>query len=298
MQLLTHLDPKEATGVVISVGFFVMYFIEMAAGRIFSTRRPLRDTFFTLAGMSAHVFLSGPIIGLAAGWVVLQIWPSESGALAHIGFWPAFAALFFADEFLHYWLHRYAHEWRWLWKIPRTHHTAMNMNVGVAFRYNIFWVLLLPQAWLSAFALYVGQGEALMAALLITFFVNVLTHASFRWDLALRRRFPWSEGFWFVLEHLVTLPDTHHAHHAYGKSAHPNGNYAVTVFLFDVLFGTAKFPRQEQATFGLPISSRLHWAEELFWPIVRKPLLPRPDKIGADARIDQSSKAGFFNRSS
>lgn len=95
----------------------------------------------------------------------------------------------------------------------------------------------------------------------------------------------------------MTLPDTHHVHHAYGKSAHPNGNYAVTIFLFDVLFGTAKFPRQEQATFGLPVAHRLHWAEELFWPLVKKPLLPRPDKIDTDVRIDQSYRSGFFNRS-
>jgi sterol desaturase/sphingolipid hydroxylase (fatty acid hydroxylase superfamily) len=94
--------------------------------------------------------------------------------------------------------------------------------------------------------------------------------------LALREKFPRTEPLWRVLERYITLPDTHHAHHAYGKGAHPNGNYAVTLFVFDRWFGTAKIPNQRQRQFGLPISKRLHWAEELLWPLVRKPLLPKP----------------------
>ena len=81
---------------------------------------------------------------------------------------------------------------------------------------------------------------------------------------------------WRVLEYVVTLPDAHHAHHAYGKGAHPNGNYAITIFAFDHLFGTAKIVNQRQTQYGLPIAKRLHWGEELFWPLVRKPLLPKP----------------------
>ena len=117
-----------------------------------------------------------------------------------------------------------------------------------------------------------------LAAGLTTYLVNVLTHVSFRWDLALRQRFPRTEPMWRVLEKIITLPDAHQAHHAWGSDqAHPNGNYAVTIFFYDVLFGTAKLPRQRQEKFGLPISPRLHWAEELLWPIVRKPLLPKAD---------------------
>ena len=179
---------------------------------------------------------------------------------------------------LHYWIHRYAHEWRWLWKIHRTHHSAQQLNVGVVYRYNIFWVMLLPQSWVGAFAFYLGLGEAYAAAVMVTFLTNVLTHTNYRWDLWLRQRMPWSEPLWWLIERVITLPDTHHAHHAYGKGAHPNGNYAVTLFIYDVVFGTAKIPNRKQENFGLPISPRLHWAEELLWPLVRKPLLPRTVK--------------------
>ena len=131
---------------------------------------------------------------------------------------------------------------------------------------------------MGAFAVYFGQAEAYVAAIMITFLTNVLTHSNFRWDLWLRNKMPWGEPLWWVIERVITLPDTHHAHHAYGKSAHPNGNYAVTLFIFDVIFGTAKIPNSRQQQYGLPISPRLHWAEELLWPVVKKPLLPKPVK--------------------
>ena len=63
-------------------------------------------------------------------------------------------------------------------------------------------------------------------------------------------------------EKIITLPDTHHAHHGLGKYANARGNYAVTVFLFDVLLGTAKIPRARQERFGLP--GQFDWREELF----------------------------------
>ncbi len=264
--------------IVISV-FFFAFAIELVGGRIKSTQRPVRDALFTLFGMMSQGIVAGSFVGAVAGAFVVVLWPSHAGALSHISFWIAFPLIFMGEEMLHYWIHRYAHEWRWMWKLHRTHHSAQNLNVGVVYRYNVFWVAILPQTWVGAFAVYFGLGEAFAVAVLITFFVNVLSHTSYRWDLALREKMPWSEPFWKVLERIITLPDTHHAHHSYGKSAHPNGNYAVTLFIYDVIFGTAKIPNQKQTVYGLPISPRLHWAEELFWPLVKKPLLPKPESI-------------------
>ena len=70
------------------------------------------------------------------------------------------------------------------------------------------------------------------------------------------------------VEKLVTLPDTHHAHHGMGRRAHMRGNYAVTLFLFDTLLGTARIPRARQERFGLP--GRFDWREEMLWPVIRR----------------------------
>lgn len=266
-------------GIFVASVFAIAFGIELLNGRIQKGPRPGRDFLFTLTGLFSQSFISGALIGSIAGYLIATLWGGEAaGSLSHINFWLAFGVIFFTEEMLHYWLHRYAHEWRWLWKIHRTHHSAQQLNVGVIYRYNIFWVMILPQVWMGALAFYLGLGEAYVAAIMITFLTNVLTHSNYRWDLWLRRKMPWSEPLWWVLERVITLPDAHHAHHAYGKSAHPNGNYAVTLFIFDIIFGTAKIPNSKQVNYGLPISPRLHWAEELFWPVVKKPLLPKPVK--------------------
>ncbi len=54
----------------------------------------------------------------------------------------------------------------------------------------------------------------------------------------------------------------------------------MTIFLYDIIFGTARLPVKRQVKFGLPISPRLPWAEELLWPLARRPLLPKTEKSG------------------
>ena len=270
------IDVQTFLGIFVLVGFLIAFGIEWFGGRIKQGARPGRDFLFTLTGMFSQGIVSGALIGALAGYTVILLWGGDmAGSFSHIAFWKAFLVIFFVEELLHYWIHRYAHEWRWLWKIHRTHHSAQQLNVGVVYRYNIFWVMMLPQSWIGAFAIYLGQAEAFGAAILTTFITNLLTHSNYRWDLWLRRKIPWSEPIWWVIERVITLPDTHHAHHAYGKDAHPNGNYAVTLFIYDIIFGTAKIPNCKQVKYGLPISPRLHWAEELMWPLIRRPLLPK-----------------------
>ncbi len=269
------MSSTEIMGIFIISSFSLAYLAELAAGRITNAKRPLRDALFSLSAMLSQPILTGVVVAFVASNLMVLALPTYANRFAELPFLPCFLGLFFINEMLHYWVHRAAHEYRWLWKLHRTHHSGMDMNAGLMFRYNLFWPLIVPQTWMGSVAMYLGQTDAFLLAAMITYGVNVLTHVSFRWDLWLRKKIPGLKPLWWLIERSITLPDTHQAHHAYGKGAHPNGNYAVTLFIFDVLFGTAKIPRQRQQNFGLPISPRLHWAEELLWPIIKKPLLPK-----------------------
>ncbi|MEP5566495.1 MAG: sterol desaturase family protein [Halioglobus sp.] len=253
---------------------------ELIAGTIQGSARPKRDLLFTTVSFFTQPIVTGVVIASLAALGMGALFPKYQGALSELPVFPVFVVIFLTNEFCHYWVHRFAHEKRWMWKLHRTHHSGMNMNATLIFRYNLFWPILLPQSWMGAIVLYLGQVEAFYYAVWITFTVNLLTHMSFRWDLTFRQRFPATEPFWRILERIITLPDAHQAHHAYGaEQAHPNGNYAVTLFFYDILFGTAKLPVMRQEKFGLPISPRLPWAEELLWPVIRQPLLPKATKV-------------------
>lgn len=268
------MTPQQQAGICV-LGLFLAFFVaELMAGRVARSRQPARDGALSLAGLLAQSALAGPVIGAAAGWLLLTLLPASSGAWSHWPFWIAFPLFLLLEDFLHYWLHRYSHEWRWLWKLHRTHHSGTAMNVGLVFRYNVFWTLLLPQSWISALLVYMGLPEVFLAVTVTTFAINVVTHCSARWDLWLLEKLPVIRPLWLLLVRVITTPDTHHAHHGMGRNANSRGNYAVTFFLWDTLFGTGRIPMAEQTAIGLPHSGRLHWAEELFWPLVRRPVAP------------------------
>lgn len=258
---------KAALSLWIVALFAGMLAAEIAGGHHRKTDQSLRDRLFALTGLAFQTLITPPFVGLAVGFLAVRLLPNSANGLAGVSFWLIFPIWFVTEEFAHYWLHRWAHEWHWLWKLHRTHHSARDLNVGVIFRYNVFWTFLLPQTWFGAVAVYLGLSEVLAVSALITFTVNLLTHTAYRWDLALRK-LPAMNPVFNVLEKVITLPDTHHAHHGLGKLAHMRGNYAVTIFLFDILLGTARIPRARQVRFGLP--GRFDWKEELFWPVLRR----------------------------
>jgi hypothetical protein len=42
------------------------------------------------------------------------------------------------------------------------------------------------------------------------------------------------------------------------------------MFLWDVLFGTARITRRRPQTFGIENLAPATWQQELFWPLVRR----------------------------
>lgn len=259
---------KEAFSIAIVVLFFGMLIAEIVGGHHRKTPHSLRDRLYALTGIVFQTLITPPFMSLAVGFLMVRLLPNGAGSLAHLSFWLIFPIWFVVEEFAHYWLHRWSHEWKWLWKLHRTHHSARDLNVGVIFRYNVFWTFILPQSWFGAVAVYLGLTDVLVASALTTFVVNLFTHTAYRWDLALRK-LPGMEPVFRVLEKIITLPDTHHAHHGLGRHAHMMGNYAVTIFLFDVLLGTARIPNARQEKFGL--AGKFDWKEELLWPVMRRP---------------------------
>lgn len=246
--------------------FLAVFFVEALGGHHSISRKTFKELGFASTSALATDLIAPLLIGIVVGLAFNIISPASNGLLANSGFWQVFPFWFVAAEFAHYWLHRWAHEKRWLWKFHRTHHSAEEMNVTVIFRLNFFWAFMVPQVWFAAAAVHLGIPMVQLAASLISFTINLLTHTTYRWDMALRR-LPGMDRTMNVVEKIITLPDTHHAHHGLGREAHMTGNYAVTLFIFDVLLGTARFPHKRQTRFGLP--NRFDWREELFWPVYR-----------------------------
>lgn len=205
-----------------------------------------------------------PVIAFLLAGTAALILPGSENSLQHLPFWPVFIIYLFSRELMQYWYHRFSHEWPWLWRLHRTHHSAEQMNVLVTSRGNLLWFLLMPTLYYEAAMIYVGLTAPYLLAYAVLAFVSISSHSGLRWDLPLFKHHL-TAPVMNRLQYFITTPDTHHAHHGMGPESNPNGNYAPMFFFYDVIFGSAKNPRQRQSQVGIEDTS-LTWWRQLWSP--------------------------------
>lgn len=247
---------------VIFVGLFVL---ELRYGHFSKQRGNLAEKLVSWGSYLQQFALVRPIIAFVlATFMALWFRPGEN-SLAHWPFWPVFFGYLFTRELMQYWYHRFSHEWPWLWKLHRTHHTAEQMNVLVTSRGNVLWFLLMPTLYYEALMIYVGLSEPYLLAYAVLAAVSLSSHSGVRWDLPLFEH-RLTRPIMLRLQRIFTLPDTHHAHHGMGEESNPNGNYAPMFFFYDVWFKSDLNPQKKQSKVGIVDGDKLPWWRQLYSP--------------------------------
>jgi sterol desaturase/sphingolipid hydroxylase (fatty acid hydroxylase superfamily) len=134
-------------------------------------------------------------------------------------------------EFFHYWYHRAAHAWNWLWRAGhQMHHSAERLDAFGAYYLHPFDAAVFTSiASLVLFPLLGLTPEAgLLAALFLTFNA-MFQHANI------------ATPHW--LGYFIQRPESHHIHHARGVHRY---NYS-DLPLWDMVFGTFRNPHRLQA---------------------------------------------------
>lgn len=150
--------------------------------------------------------------------------------LEEVPFWGEVLALFLFVEGLNWVIHWVKHAHPWLWLLHFQHHREEHYNIWLTththplevcvFGFLVNWVLVL-----------VGFGpESAQVYFLFYSVANTYQHSSR--DLSLG---------W--LDRVIVSPRYHRLHHARGVA----GNYGSTLTVWDVLLGTAHWPRVEEA---------------------------------------------------
>ena len=134
-------------------------------------------------------------------------------------------------EFIHYWYHRAAHHWQWLWRAGhQMHHSAESLDAFGAYYLHPFDAFMFT-TWgsLVFFPLLGLAPEAGVIGALFLTFNAMFQHANIRT--------PYWLGF------LIQRPESHGIHHARGVH---RDNYS-DLPLWDMLFGTFRNPRSVEA---------------------------------------------------
>lgn len=141
----------------------------------------------------------------------------------HTSHWWVWVLMFFADDFVFYWFHRFAHEVRILWAGHVNHHSSQDFNYATALR----------QGWWEDLYKYIfWLGLPLLGFHPIMMFFMMQFNLIYQF-------FPHTEmvkklGF---LEYIFNTPSHHRVHHA-SDLMYLDKNYGGILIIWDRIFGT------------------------------------------------------------
>ena len=158
-----------------------------------------------------------------------------------------------------------------MWKLHRPHHVVEEMGVLVTYRNATLYYAFMPGIWFSGLLVYLGMGYAYLFYLPVKLVIILLAHSEVRWDRFLYKYSVLHPLAWLI-ERTISTPATHFAHHgltAEDGVSHPNGNYGNLLFIWDIIFGTAKITRQYPVKFGAWNQLKEPWYVQLLFPLIK-----------------------------
>ncbi len=263
---IRHFDEK-----AVVVILFVFGIAEALLGAYKNSKRTWQDYLAELVSFPQLTILIQPGILLLVGFLGREYFPDQEGIFASVAFGYQFLILILIEDLPQYWWHRLAHHSPLLWKFHVAHHASPAMGVGVVFRNAALYYFFMPNIWLASIAVFLGFGKMYVVYTVVKLLIIIGAHSELRWDSFLYRHKLLHPLAW-LLEHLISTPATHFAHHGLTNDdgiSNNNGNFGNMLFIWDQLFGTAKFTRQYPSQFGIENDPKDPWYVQLYYPFVR-----------------------------
>jgi sterol desaturase/sphingolipid hydroxylase (fatty acid hydroxylase superfamily) len=221
----------------------------------------------------ALVALLQPGIFFITGKLSTWLMPEQRNAWAQFPVWAMVGILLVADDMTQYWWHRLSHT-PLLWPLHRAHHTAHYMSIRITYRNNFFYYAMMPGLWISGVLIYLGFANVYLVYVVVKLTVIMGAHSAVRWDEPFYK-YKWLHPLTWVLERTFSTPATHWAHHALTNEdgiGHYRGNFGNLLFLWDLIFGSAKITRKYPARVGLQddlVYGKERWFTEMFYPVIQ-----------------------------
>ena len=244
---------------------------EAMGGLYINDRRTRNDFTLELVSLATLPTLIQPAIFFLVLGTMGEFFPQSEDYFIGISWlWHMLAFLIF-DDLTQYWWHRISHENKTMWKLHRPHHVVEEMGVLVTYRNAILYYAFMPGIWFSAVLVYMGMAHVYLFYLPIKLTIILLAHSNTKWDRFLYQYRLLHPLAW-VIERVISTPSTHFAHHGLTADdgvSNPNGNYGNLLFVWDMIFGTARITRKYPTTFGAWNRLKEPWYVQLLFPIIR-----------------------------
>ncbi len=187
------------------------------------------------------------------------------GPLSRQPTWLQCLEVLIISDFVDYWTHRTLHRGR-LWRIHAIHHSPEEMNWISSSRVHPLNDLITRSFQLLPILLFGFSALAIISVVPLVSFYVMFLHSNVRWDFG-------------PLRWVLVSPAYHRWHHTSDDEG-IDKNFAGIFPIWDLLFGTAYFPRRLPKRYGLwgkamPESLAAH----MMFPFTRN---PGPSQLRAD----------------
>lgn len=193
-------------------------------------RQPvLRRGFFTDL---AYLVFNSEYLGLLLGALTLRLpLPAipPANLMADLSIPLQFLVMLLVFDFAQWGIHNLLHRVPFLWRLHKVHHSIVDMDWIGNWRFHslevvVYRVLLYPLAALCGFGV-----EAMFAYGVFNTAIGHFAHSNLNVRLG-------------PLQYLINGPHMHLWHHGHPDSGPVNQNFAISLSLWDWLFGTAYVP--------------------------------------------------------
>lgn len=221
--------------------FWVMiaaFFVGLVGFHLLEPLSPVRSEYksgVTRRGYLAdviHVVVNGPVLsGLTKVFVagLTLLIPTKLSWLTGWPWWAQFTVFFLVNDFMRYWLHRWYHEFDWLWRIHRVHHTVVEMDAMSVFRFHVGEAIIKNGVIFVPFMLLGLDPTVIVVYSSLDVIKGFWHHANLKTYIG-------------PLNYLFNSAELHWWHHSI-EDPGQHSNYGSILSIWDWLFGTAYWPR-------------------------------------------------------
>jgi sterol desaturase/sphingolipid hydroxylase (fatty acid hydroxylase superfamily) len=263
---ITHFDEK---GVLLIL--FSLSLVEVFIGSFQNSPRTFNDYITEVVSFVQLTVLIQPAIILGVALLCRSWFPAYENHFAAVPALAQFFIFLLIEDMPQYWWHRLAHSNAWFWKLHLVHHASPSMGVTTSFRNGALYYLLMPNIYFAAIAIFLGFTKVYLVYTVLKLLIVMNAHSEMRWDSFLYR-YKWLHPLAWLVEHTISTPATHFAHHGISNAdgiSNNNGNFGNMLFIWDQLFGTAKFTRKYPSHFGIERDPMDPWYVMLFYPALK-----------------------------
>ena len=266
-----NMSSAELYSTLIIVGTAIFFIIVERIWPYTKGQKVLREGFFD--DLALYTIAQSYILGILIFTYIINFIDDSTGLsrlqlFRDVPIWIQLVFFLITHDLYIYWMHRWQHKNKYLWRIHEAHHSPKKVD------------------WLSgsrshALEILINQTIEFLPIVLLGSPPEIIAYKgviSAVWGMYIHSNLDVRTG---KLQRIINGPEMHRWHHSTGKGR--NRNFATKLAIWDWIFGTAFLPETKPDEYGLKTYFPKHYFMQTFFAFRTFKRAPRPSTSKSEA---------------